>query len=124
MNAGPRPSASGPQPAGRRKALGFIVLIGVVSLFADMTYEGSRAITGPFLGTLGATGAVVALVAGAGELFGYLLRLGTGVLADRTGRYWAITILGYAINLLAVPALALAGNWPLAAGLIILERSG
>lgn len=107
-----------------RHALQFVVLIGVVSLFADMTYEGSRSITGPFLGTLGATGAIVAIVAGAGELLGYLLRLGTGALADRTGKYWAITIAGYAINLLAVPALALAGNWPMAAALIILERSG
>ncbi|MER3546401.1 MAG: MFS transporter [Rhodanobacteraceae bacterium] len=107
-----------------RSALGFVVLIGVVSLFADMTYEGSRSITGPFLGTLGATGFIVAAVAGAGELLGYVLRFGTGLLADRTGRYWAITILGYAINLFAVPALALAGNWPVAAGLIILERGG
>lgn len=107
-----------------RKALVFVVLIGIVSLFADMTYEGSRSITGPFLGTLGATGFIVAIVAGAGELLGYMLRFGTGLLADRTGRYWAITILGYAINLFAVPALALAGNWPMAAGLIILERSG
>jgi MFS family permease len=104
--------------------LTFVVLIGVVSLFADMTYEGSRSITGPFLGTLGATGAIVGLVAGGGELLGYLLRLFTGVLADKTQRYWAITIAGYAINLLAVPALALAGNWPVAAGLIIVERAG
>ncbi len=107
-----------------KRALAFVVLIGIVSLFADMTYEGSRAITGPFLGTLGATGFIVAVVAGGGELLGYLLRLGTGVLADRTGRYWTITIVGYAINLLAVPALALAGNWPAAAALIVLERSG
>ena len=105
-------------------ALTFVVLIGVVSLFADMTYEGSRSIWGPFLGTLGATGAIVGLVAGGGELLGYLLRLFTGVLADKTQRYWTITIAGYAINLLAVPALALAGNWPVAAGLVILERSG
>ncbi|TAM97992.1 MAG: MFS transporter [Rhodanobacteraceae bacterium] len=89
-----------------------------------MTYEGSRSIWGPYLGTLGATGAIVGLVAGGGELLGYVLRLFTGALADRTKRYWAITIAGYAINLLAVPALALAGNWPAAAGLVILERSG
>jgi len=107
-----------------QRALTFVVLIGVVSLFADMTYEGSRSIWGPFLGTLGATGAIVGLIAGGGELLGYLLRLFTGVLADKTQRYWTITIAGYAINLLAVPALALAGNWPVAAGLVILERSG
>ncbi|MBS0432334.1 MAG: MFS transporter [Proteobacteria bacterium] len=116
--------AAPPARSAARQALTFVVLIGVVSLFADMTYEGSRSITGPFLGTLGATGFIVAVVAGAGELLGYVLRFGTGLLADRTGRYWTITIIGYAINLLAVPALALAGNWPVAAGLIILERSG
>ena len=110
--------------AAAKRALTFVVLIGVVSLFADMTYEGSRSIWGPFLGTLGATGAIVGIVAGGGELLGYVLRLFTGALADKTQRYWTITIAGYAINLLAVPALALAGNWPVAAGLVILERSG
>jgi len=113
-----------PKLPARRRALVFVVLIGVVSLFADMTYEGSRSIWGPFLGTLGATGAIVGLVAGGGELLGYVLRLFTGVLADKTRRYWTITIIGYAINLLAVPTLALAGNWPVAAGLVIAERSG
>ncbi|MEO7149770.1 MAG: MFS transporter [Rhodanobacteraceae bacterium] len=124
MDAAPGKPTPKPSLFTGRHALQFVVLIGVVSLFADMTYEGSRSITGPFLGTLGATGAIVAIVAGAGELLGYLLRLGTGVLADRTQKFWAITIAGYAINLLAVPALALAGNWPVAAALIILERSG
>jgi MFS family permease len=118
------PAAPAVSLSARRRALIFVVLIGVVSLFADMTYEGSRSIWGPVLGTLGATGAIVGLVAGGGELLGYLLRLFTGVLADKTQRYWTITIVGYAINLLAVPALALAGNWPVAAGLVILERSG
>lgn len=118
------PATPAPSSSARRRALLFVVLLGVVSLFADMTYEGSRSIWGPFLGTLGATGAIVGLVAGGGELLGYLLRLFTGALADKTRRYWAITIIGYAINLLAVPALAVAGNWPVAAGLVILERSG
>jgi len=105
-------------------ALKFVVLLGVVSLFADMTYEGARSITGPYLAVLGASATVVGLVAGFGELIGYGLRLVSGYLSDRTGRYWAITLVGYAVNMLAVPLLALAGNWEIAALLIVAERTG
>src|SRR5262249_27226269 len=107
-----------------KSALRFVLLLGVVSLFGDMTYEGARSITGPYLGTLGATAAVVGVVAGAGELVGYALRFVSGLFADRTHRYWATTIVGYAINLFSVPLLALSGSWPAAAGLIITERAG
>jgi MFS family permease len=105
-------------------AVKFIVLLGIVSLFADMTYEGARSISGPFLGTLGASGAIVGVVAGLGELIGYSLRLISGYLSDRTGKYWTITLFGYAVNMLAVPALALAGRWEIAAALMIAERLG
>ncbi|HXF62937.1 MAG TPA: MFS transporter [Caldilineaceae bacterium] len=107
-----------------KSALQFVVLLGVVSLFADMTYEGARSITGPYLAVLGASGTTVGIVAGFGELIGYGLRLISGYLSDRTGRYWTITIAGYIINLLAVPLLALAGQWPIAAALMIAERAG
>ena len=110
--------------SGRSSALRFIVLIGVVSLFSDMTYEGARSITGPYLAVLGASGAAVGLVAGLGELIGYGLRLVSGYVADRTGRYWTLTILGYAVNLFAVPLLALTGRWETAAALMIAERFG
>ena len=102
----------------------FIILLGVVSLFSDMTYEGARSISGPFLGTLKASAVVVGVVAGLGEFLGYALRLGSGYLTDRLGRYWLITFAGYALNLLAIPLLALAGSWELAVGLLMLERIG
>jgi len=102
----------------------FVVTIGVLSLFADFTYEGSRSIVGPFLATLNASAAVVGVVTGFGELVGYGLRLVSGGLADRTGRFWPIAMLGYVVQMCAVPALALAGNWQTAAALIILERTG
>ncbi len=105
-------------------AFRFIVLLGLVSLLADVTYEGARSITGPFLGALGATGLAVGLVAGFGELIGYGLRLLSGAVADRTTRYWLITWVGYAVNLLAVPLLAMAGTWKAAAALIVAERVG
>lgn len=105
-------------------ALKFVVVLGVVSLFADMTYEGARSITGPYLAVLGASATVVGVVAGFGELIGYALRLISGYASDRTGRYWTITLAGYALNLFAVPLLALAGHWPLAALLMMAERAG
>lgn len=102
----------------------FIILVGVVSLFSDMTYEGARSITGPFLGSLNASATVVGIVAGLGEFIGYALRLVSGYLTDRLGKYWGITFVGYALNLFVVPVLALAGSWEFAALLMLLERMG
>src|ERR1041384_223970 len=100
-------------------AFNFVLTLGVVNLFADMTSEGGAAINGPFLGSLGAGAAVVSIVAGVGEFLGYSLRAVAGYVADRTGKYWPITFVGYAINLLAVPAMALAYHWQAAAILIL-----
>lgn len=102
----------------------FVVMIGVLSLLSDTTYEGARSLTGPYLAFLGAGAAAVGVVAGLGELTGYGFRLVSGHIADRTRAYWPVTILGYCLNLLAVPALALANSWEVAAALIILERLG
>jgi MFS family permease len=108
----------------RGDAVKFIILMGIVSLLADMTYEGSRSITGPYLAILGASAVTVGFVAGFGELTGYVIRFFSGHLTDRTRSYWTITIIGYLINLIAVPLLALAGSWEVAAALIIAERIG
>jgi len=108
----------------KKAALKFVILIGFVSLFADMTYEGARSINGQYLAILGANALTVGFVSGFGELIGYSLRFLSGYLADRTRKYWLITIIGYVCNLLAVPLLALAGHWLIAAALMILERFG
>ncbi|NPV89567.1 MAG: MFS transporter [Firmicutes bacterium] len=105
-------------------AIKFVVLLGIVSLFSDMTYEGARSITGPYLAVLGASATVVGFVAGFGELIGYALRLVSGYISDRTEKYWAITLIGYGLNLFAVPFLALTGRWELAAALMVIERLG
>jgi predicted MFS family arabinose efflux permease len=107
-----------------RSALQFVVIIGIANFFADFTYEGARAIVGPFLGSLGASAAIVGFVAGLGELMGYGLRSVSGYFADRSRRHWAFAFLGYTINMLAVPALTLATRWPLASALVVSERVG
>lgn len=105
-------------------ALAFVISFGIVSLFADAAYEGMRAISGPYLALLGASGFAVGFIAGTGELAGYMLRLLSGSAADRTKLYWPITLGGYVVQMAAVPLLAFAGNWWAAAALIILERAG
>src|SRR6266498_2348870 len=90
-----------------RAAFRFVLAMGLVNLFADTTYEGGASLNGPFLGTLGASAAAISIAAGLGEFLGYSLRSVSGYIADRTGRYWLVTFVGYAINALAVPAMAL-----------------
>ncbi len=114
---------TGVAPASRI-AMRLVLLIGVLSFFADFTYEGSRSILGPYLASLHASATTVGIVMGLGELLGYGLRLVSGRLADSTGQFWPITIFGYVLQMAAVPALALTGSWPAAAVLIILERVG
>lgn len=113
-----------PRSFDKKSALAFIVAFGIVSLFADAAYEGMRGITGPYLALLGASGTAVGIIAGSGELFGYVLRLVSGRIADRTGAYWGIALFGYVVQMAAVPAMALTGAWWAAAALIIIERTG
>jgi MFS family permease len=105
-------------------AFRFVLTLGVVNLFADMTYEGGASINGQFLGSLGASAAAISIIAGVGEFLGYSLRSVSGYVADRTGKHWPVTFIGYAINLLAVPAMALAGSWQVASALVLAERVG
>ena len=106
----------------KKLAFRFILLFGLISAFGDITYEGARSVYGPYLGVLGASAAIIGFVSGLGEFLGYALRFVSGYFIDRTGKYWAITILGYAM-LISVPLLAIAGNWQIAVLFIIIERS-
>jgi hypothetical protein len=107
----------------RKVAFQFIILMGTVSLLGDIVYEGAKGVTGPYLAILGASASLVGLIGGLGEFIGYALRLLSGFIADRTKAYWTLTFIGYGL-LLAIPLLAFANLWWIAALLIILERMG
>ena len=102
----------------------FVIYFGVVSALADFVYEGSRSVVGPYLATLGASAALVGVVTGAGEAVALVFRLVSGPLADRTRRYWALSIAGYAVTLISVPLLAVARPLAAASSLVIAERFG
>jgi predicted MFS family arabinose efflux permease len=115
-----KPTARGSGSA----AFQFVLTMGVVNLFGDVTYEGGASINGQFLGELGASAAAISIIAGAGEFLGYSLRWIAGYIADKTGRHWIVTFVGYLINTMAVPAMALAGSWQVAGALVLAERIG
>jgi MFS family permease len=108
----------------RKAAFRFIVCLGFVSLFADMTYEGAHSVIGPLLKDLGATGTQVGIIMGLGEMIAASLRYFSGRLADKTRAYWTITTLGYFLNLIVIPGLAFAGSWQVVALLVVAERTG
>jgi MFS family permease len=108
----------------KQKALRFVVSLGIVSLFADFTYEGGRSIVGPFLASLGASAFFAGAVAGFGEFFGYTIRLFSGRFVDRTHKDWLILSVGYVVNLASVPLMAFAPNTFIAGALVFTERLG
>lgn len=110
----------------KKRAFIFIILLGIISFFSDFTHEGARSIYGPYLNLIGVSAFLVALTAGLGEFIGQALRILTGWIADKTGRYWFMMILGYSVNLLAIPLLGLVNSsiWQVAIILILIERVG
>ncbi|BBX16718.1 MFS transporter [Mycolicibacterium duvalii] len=111
-------------PPVRLSAWRFVTTFGAVSLLADVVYEGARSITGPLLASLGATALVVGVVTGVGEAAALVLRVVSGPLADRTGRFWTWAIAGYFLTVATVPFLGVAGALWIAAALVIAERVG
>jgi MFS family permease len=112
------------RPPNRLTAFQFVLGFGVVSLLGDFVYEGGRSIVGPYLATLGASAAVVGVVTGGGEAVALVFRLFSGRLADRSGRQWLISIVGYVITLVSVPPLAATRTLGPASALTIAERFG
>ncbi len=110
----------------KNSAMMFIVLLGVVSLFSDMTHEAATSIKGAYLLILGASASTIGFISGVGELLGYGLRYLFGRLVDKTHNYWGFMLLGYAVDVFAVPALALVhrDGWIAACVLLVIERIG
>ena len=108
------------------QAMLFIILFGIVSLFSDMTHEGASSIRGAYLSLLGASAATIGFISGLGELIGYSMRYVFGKLTDKSKQYWPMTIAGYVLDIIAVPALALVGEhgWIAACVLLVIQRMG
>jgi MFS family permease len=108
-----------------RKIIIFI-LLSLVSLFADMSYEGARSVAGAYMSYLGAP-AIIAGALGIGEFLSYISRALSGFLVNikhSVRAIWSLIIIGYIVNLGVIPFLALTGKWELAFLILLLERIG
>ncbi|HDD66562.1 MAG TPA: MFS transporter, partial [Nitrososphaeria archaeon] len=108
-----------------RRLLQTFLALSLLSLFADIIYEGARSIGGAYLNLLAAP-AIAAGILGFGELLSYLMRLVGGIAAQKASSgkvYWILIGFGYGVNLV-IPLLALAGSWEIALILFFLERIG
>lgn len=124
MNPAASEEREAERPPARMGPWRFVVWFGTVSLLADFVYEGARSVTGPLLASLGASALVVGVVTGAGEAAALGLRLLSGPMADRTRRFWGLTIAGYALTVVSVPLLGVAGVLWAACVLVVAERVG
>lgn len=100
-------------------------LLGAVSLLNDAASDLVHPLLPLFLATLPGGGAqALGLIEGCAEAVASLLKLASGVLADRHGRVRLWVFCGYGLAALARPLIALATVWPMVLALRVLDRIG
>jgi MFS family permease len=102
-----------------------VVLLGVVSFFADISSEMVYPVIPLFLtGTLNTPLVAVGLIEGVAESTASIFKLIGGVLSDRVRRRLPFAFAGYGLAAIAKPALAAATVWPMALVARFVDRSG
>jgi MFS family permease len=100
-------------------------ILGLVSMLTDIGTEMVFAVLPLFLvGQLGVGVATLGLIEGVAETTASLLKLGSGVVADRTRRPKALAVAGYGLSALAKPLFAVAGGLGLVIAARWLDRVG
>ncbi|HNY18563.1 MAG TPA: MFS transporter [Flexilinea sp.] len=100
-----------------------IIIFGIISLLGDMVYEAARSANSQYFNLLNVNAAQVGLVFGIGEFLGYMLRLFSGIISDKSGKYWLFIFIGYGM-LIVIPLMGLTKNWNILIVLILMERIG
>ena len=108
------------------KKINIFILLGILALLSDFTYEGGRSIIGPILGSLGAP-LIIAASTSIGEFLSYGSRILSGYITLRIPKssvYWILIFTGYALNLFTIPLIGYTDQWTIIFTLILLERIG
>ena len=105
------------------KAFQAVLIFGLISLFADIVYEGARSTSGQYLQLLGANATAVGFIVGVGEFLAYFLRLLAGTAADKSRKYWPFIFAGYGM-LIVVPMMGITSEWKFVLAFVMSERIG
>ena len=102
-----------------------VLVLGIVSLFADMSTEMVYPLIPLFLvNALGATFIDVGLIEGVAESAASILKIVSGYLSDRFGKRKSLVYAGYAIAAIAKPLLAFTTAWQQVLAIRFLDRFG
>ncbi len=101
-----------------------ILIVGLISLFTDISSEMVFPLIPLYLVFLGGGGFVVALVEGAAETTSSLLKVFSGYWSDKIKKRKPFVFAGYSFSTITKPLFALANSWPLVLFIRVFERMG
>ncbi len=102
-----------------------IFLLGLVSLFTDLSSQMIFPLIPLYLVSVLGTGAlVVGICEGAAETTASLIKVFSGYWSDRLKRRKPFIFIGYSLSAITKPLFALAGAWPLVLTIRMIERVG
>ena len=101
-----------------------ILIVGLISLFTDISSEMVFPLIPLYLVFLGGGGFVIALVEGAAETTSSLLKVFSGYWSDKIKKRKPFVFAGYSLSTITKPLFALANSWPLVLFIRVFERIG
>ncbi len=101
-----------------------VVVIGVASLFTDIASEGTYSILPLFLTQLGAGAFALGMIEGVAETTASLLKVFSGLWADRLKTRKPLLLIGYGLSGLIRPLIGLAQTWPFVLFFRFIDRVG
>lgn len=109
----------------KKKAVSNIVLLGLVSLFADMSTEMVYPLIPLYLtATLGASPAIVGVIEGIAESIASLLKVFSGYIGDVYSNKKGLAFFGYSASVLYKILLLMASSWPGILAARVIDRTG
>ena len=101
-----------------------IFIMGLVSLFTDISSESIQSFFPLFIISIGGSAFAIGIIAGITEAISNILKGISGWMSDKINRRKPFVVAGYTISNLSKPLMAFSPSWPIALGLKTIDRAG